>query len=53
MVDFTLEFRSGDRYDHGYDVPDEVIQQGEQAVKEYIVSQALDDILFVEIIDQY
>lgn len=34
MVDFTLEFRSGDRYDHGYDVPDEVIQQGEQAVKE-------------------
>lgn len=49
IVSFSLEFRSGNRYEHSYLVPELVILQGRQAVEEYIVSQALGDILYVEL----
>lgn len=49
MVSFSLEFRSGNRYDHSYLVPESIVLQGRQAVEEYIVSKALGDILYVEL----
>lgn len=52
IVSFSLEFRSGNRYEHSYLVPELVILQGRQAVEEYIVSQALGDILYVELEDE-
>ena len=48
-VEFSLMFRSCQQYDHSYEVPLDVIAQGEQAVKEYIVQEALDDILYVQL----
>jgi len=51
MVSFSLEFRSGNRYDHSYSVPESIILQGREAIEEYIVSKALGDILYVELED--
>lgn len=48
-ISFSLEFRSGQRYNHSYVVPEIVILKGAESVKEYIIREALDDILFVEL----
>lgn len=46
---FSLETRSGDRYDHSYFVPEKIINAGRDEIERYIISQALGDIIFVDV----
>ena len=48
LIGYSVMLASGARTDGcGCFVPQKVIEQGEQAVKEYIVKQALDDEVYI------
>lgn len=52
LIEFSLVFRSSQQFDFAYNVPASVILQGEEAVEEYIVREALGDILYVEFTEE-
>lgn len=49
LVQFTLELRSGDRYDHSYFVPEKVVKAGRDEIEKYIILEALGDLIYVDI----
>lgn len=52
-VRFSLELRSGARYDHSYFVPEKIIKAGIDKLEEYIILKALGDKIYVDIEEVY
>lgn len=46
-VSFSIVLRSGDRYDHSYHVPSDIVDETE--VEKYLLNQAFNDKVFIEI----
>lgn len=48
-VCFCLELRSGERYNHSYLVPERIVKLGGRDLEEYIVLEAMGDLISIEV----
>lgn len=48
-VQFSLEFRSGERYSHSYSIPEKIVKAGKDEIEKYIILEALGDLVYVDI----